>query len=86
MNTNEAVELAVSEETRAGIQVMAVAKAERTQNAGTRLDGPMLKQPTFNWEAEDKYNELKTFKLELNNIFILYSMPQAEQISIIKNG
>ena len=22
------------------------------------LDGPMMKQPTFTWEAEDKYSKL----------------------------
>ena len=45
-----------------------------------------MKQPIFNLEAEDKYNELKNFRLEVNNIFKLYSMPQTEQIAIIKNG
>ena len=44
----------------------------------------MMKQPTFNREAEDKYNELKNLRLEVHNIFKLYSMPQAEQIAIIK--
>ena len=43
-----------------------------------------MKQPTFNWEAEDKYNELKNFRLDVNNIFKSHSMTQAEQITIIK--
>ena len=30
----------------------------------------MMKQPTPIWKAGDKYNELKTFGLEVNNIFI----------------
>ena len=43
---------------------MAVTKAGNstrqggTQNAGPKIGGPMMKQPTFNWEAGDKYNEL----------------------------
>ena len=57
---------------------MAVARAERTWNAGPRLDKPMMKQLTFNWEAEDKYNELKNFRLEVNNTFKLYSTSHAE--------
>ena len=61
-----------------------MARLEGTQNAGPRLGGPMMKQPTFNWEAEGKYNEHKNFRLELNNIFKSYSMPQVEQIAIIK--
>ena len=85
-NTNEALVQAVAEEKRAAIQAMAVDRAERTQNAGPTLGTPMMKQPTFNWEAEDKYNELKNFRLEVNCILKLYSTPQAEQIVIIKIG
>ena len=29
----------------------------------------MMKQSTFNWDMEDKYDELKYFKLEVNNMF-----------------
>ena len=43
---------------------MAAAGAERTQNIAFKLDGPIIKQPTFNWEVEDKYNELKNSELE----------------------
>ena len=64
---------------------MAAAGAERSQNTGPRLDGPMMRQPNFNWEAEDKYNKLKNFRLEVNNIFKCYNTPQTEQLAIIKN-
>ena len=66
------------------MQAMAVARAERTLNVGPRLGGSTMKQPTFNWEAEDKYNKLKNLRLEVNNIFKSYNMPQTEQL-IIKN-
>ena len=75
----------MAEATRAALQVMAVAVTERTQNAGPRLGGPMMKQPTYHRETEDKNNKLKNFRLEVINIFKLYSMPQAEQMTIIKN-
>ena len=84
-NTNEEIVQAVAEVMRAAMQAMAVARPERTQNAGPRLGRPMMKQPTFNWEVKVKYNELKNFRLEVNNIFKSYSTPQAEQIAIIIN-
>ena len=81
-NTNEAIMQAVAEATRAAIQAMV--RAERIQDTGSRLGRLIMKQPTFTWEAEDKYNKLKNFRLELNNIFKSYLMPKAEQIAIIK--
>ena len=57
---------------------MATAGAEGAQNVGPRLGGPIMKQPTFNWKAKDKYNELKNVRQEVNNIFKSYSMLQAE--------
>ena len=76
---------AVGEATRAAIQAMAVARAERTQNVGPRVGRSMMKQPTFNWEVKDNYNELKIFRQYINSIFKSYSTPQAEQIAKIKN-
>ena len=52
--------------------------------AGPKLGGLAMKQPMFNWEAEDKYNELKTFKLEVNNILSTYNSPQNEQLAVVK--
>ena len=70
---SEAITKAVAEATRLAIQAMAVAAAVRPQSvAGPRVGGPAMKQPTFNWEAEDMYSKLKTFRLEVNNI-ILFS-------------
>ena len=53
--------------------------------AGPKLGGSAIKQPTFNWEAEDKYNELNTFKLEVNNILSTYNSPQNDQLAMVKN-
>ena len=61
---NEVIGRAVAEVTRAAIQAMAAAMAERPQSmAGPKIGRPAMKQPTFNWEADDKYNYLKTFRL-----------------------
>ena len=45
----------------------------------------MMKQPTFDWDTEDKYSELKNFKLEIYNVFKLYDMPDIEKTALIKN-
>ena len=46
--------------TRPAIQAMTAATTERPQNtAGPKIGRPAMKQPTFNWEADDKYNVLK---------------------------
>ena len=45
-----------------------------------------MKQPTFNWDAEDKYSELKTFRLKVNNILSTYNTPQMEQLAMVKIG
>ena len=50
MIANEAIAKAVAEATRAAIQAMAAAMAERPQSmAGPKIGGPAMKQPSFNW-------------------------------------
>ena len=83
---NEAIPKAVTEATKAAIQAMAAAVAERPQSiAGPKLGRPAMKQPSFNWGADDKYYELKPFRLEVNNILTTYNTPQAEQLVMVKN-
>ena len=83
---NEAIAKAGTEATKAAIQAMAAAVAERPQSvAGPKLGGSAMKQPSFNWEADDKYDELKTFRLEVNNILTTYNTPQTEQLVMVKN-
>ena len=45
-----------------------------------------MKQSTFNWEADDKYNKLENFRLEVNFVFKLYNIPQTEHLAIIKKA
>ena len=66
---NDVIAKAVAEATRPAIQARAAAMAERSQSmAGLKTGGLATKQPKFNCEADDKYSELKTFRLELNSI------------------
>ena len=39
---------------------------------------------TFDWEAPDKYTELKTFKSKVNNVLSTYNMPEAEKLAVVK--
>ena len=83
-STNEAER--VAEATRVAVQVMAAAIAERSWSAvGTKIGRPAMKQPSFNWEKDDKYSKLRNFRLEVNNIITLYNTPHAEQLVIVKN-
>ena len=53
--------------------------------AGPNIGSAAIKQPTFNWEAEDKYSELKTFRLKVNKILSSYTTSQMEQLMMVKN-
>ena len=64
--TNEAIAKAVVEVTKEAIQAMVVATAERPQSVmGPKIGKPAMEQSNFNWEADDKYSELK--KLQVGN-------------------
>ena len=66
---NKAIPKAVAEMTKVAKQAIAMATMERPHGmTRPRMGGPTMKQPNFNWEAEDKYNKLKMFRLEVNNI------------------
>ena len=83
---SETIAKAVLVATRAAIQAMAAAVAERPQSmAGPKIGGPATKQPTFNWETEDRYSKLNNFRLEINNILSMNNTPQAEQLVMVKN-
>ena len=38
-----------------------------TQTIGPKI-GEIMKEPTFDWGTDDKYSELKIFKLEVINV------------------
>ena len=58
-NAKEAIAMAVAAATRVAIQAMVAATTERPQNWGPNKDGPAMKQPNFDWEADDKCTKLK---------------------------
>ena len=83
---SKAITRAVPEVTRIEIQTMAEAQAERMHDgSGLKVGSPAMKQPMFNWNAQDKYNELKTFRLEVNNILSTYNTPQVDKLALVKN-
>ena len=81
---NEAITKAVEEVTRAAIHAMAATTAEVTKCGRPQKRETCHETATFNWEADDKYSELKTFKLEVNNILKMYNTPQTEQLAMVK--
>ena len=44
-----------------------------------------MKQPTFNWDTEDKYSDVKEFKLEVINVLKSYVITVVEKTALIKN-
>ena len=84
---NKTIARIVAEVTQAAIQAMAAATAERPQSmAGPMIGGPAMKQLSFKWEVDDKYNEFKNLRLEVNNILGTYNTPQTEQLAIVNIG
>ena len=62
---NKTITRAVGEVTKVAVQTMAEAQVEKMHDiSGPKIGSPTLKQPTFYWNAEDKYSKLKTFRLE----------------------
>ena len=83
---SEAITKAVAKATRIAIQTMTKMQARRVPNAaGPKLDGPTLKQPTFNWEAPDKYTKWKAFILEVRNVLSTYNAQEVDKIAMVKN-
>ena len=83
--TNEYITQAVAEAARAAIQTMAVADTARAGNTGPRISWPIMKQPTFDWSAKDKYAKIRNFKLEVRKMLTNFKISQMEGVSIMKN-
>ena len=83
---SEAIARAVAEATRIAIQTMAEAQVERTPGtSGPKIGSPTMKQPMVNWSTQDKYSELKTFRLEVNNVLSIYNTPETDKLAVVKN-
>ena len=84
---SKAITRAEVEATRIAIQTMAEAWAEKMHDgSGPKVGGPTMKQPMFDWNAQDKYSELKTFRLEANNILSTYNTQQTDKLVMVKIG
>ena len=76
----------VAEATRIAIQTMTEAQAERMHNISEpKIGSPTMKQLMFNWNTEGKYSELKTFRLEVNNVLSMCNTPQTDKLAVVKN-
>ena len=83
---NEVITKAMAEATRIAIQPMAMTQVQRTQNtSGPKIGGPVLKQPSFNREATDKYTEWKAFTLKVRNVLSTYNIQEMDIIAMVKN-
>ena len=52
---SEAITKAVAKATRVAIQAMEEAEVEQMPDmAGLKIGSPTIKQPTFDWDSEDK--------------------------------
>ena len=67
-HANVYIPKAVSEATRVAIQTMFMASTVRTENVGSRKNGPIMKQPIFDCISKNKYAELRNFKLMVKSM------------------
>ena len=67
-NTNEYITQAVVKAARVAMQTMSTARTARAENTGPRMSRPIMKQPTFDCSAKDKYTKLRNLKLEVKNM------------------
>ena len=68
----QAIMQIVTEGAKAVVQTMSQAaghkrnyEAAAAASMSARTNGPSLKHPIFNWKAQDKYNELLSFEMEI---------------------
>ena len=45
-------------------------KSGRPVHTAPRASLPVMRQLTFDWKMQDKYNELNNFNIEVGNIFM----------------
>ena len=72
----QALTQAAVDATKAAVQCMAESRSgvsSEPTNMEAKLGGPTLKQPTFDWGS------LKSFRLEVSNIFKTYYVNHTEQ-------
>ena len=57
-NSNKFIAQVVAKAATVVIQRLSTPCMARAQNVGPRMNGPIIKQPTFDWSAKDKYTWL----------------------------
>ena len=64
---------------------MAMANIPRQDHTGLKMGGFIMKQPAFNWNTKDKYEELQNCKLEVSNVLQSNNLGQTKKVFIIQN-
>ena len=83
---SEVITRTIAEATRIAIQTMVEAWVERTPGtSGPKIGSSAMKQLMFDWSAQDKYSKLKTFRLEVNNVLLMYNTPETDKLPVVKN-
>ena len=54
--------------------------------SGPKIGGPTMKQLMFDWNAEDNYSKLITFRLEVNDVLSMYNNTQTDKLALVKTG
>ena len=76
---SEAIARAMAEATRIASQTMVEAQVERMHDrSGPKLGCPIMKQPTFDWNVQDKYSEV-------NDMLSTYNTPQMDKLALVTN-
>ena len=82
----KAITRAVAEMTRIAIQTIVEAQVERMHDVlGPKIGSSTMKKLSFNWNTEDKYSKLKTFRLEVSNVLSMYNTLQMDKLAAVKN-
>ena len=65
-------------------EVMMASEQISTRQGKEPKVGLRMRQPTLNWDTEDKYDEVKKLRLEVYNVFKSYDMSDIEKTTLIK--
>ena len=82
---SKAITRTVAEAPRIAVQTMAEAQEREHDRSEPKIGSPALKQPTFDWNAQNKYSKLKTFRLEVNDVLSTYNTPQTDELVLVKD-
>ena len=62
-------------------------KCRRPVHTASKVSRPKFREPTLDWKAQDKCNELNNFKIKVRNIIMMdtYNIEETKNVPIIIN-